>query len=291
MGCTVRKVRALSMRRLDENRKEHTMPSMPELPETETVRRALETRALGMKVVEATYFKDKWSGAGALEGKHITAVRRRGKFIIIEGENTSTIVHLGMSGNLTVTDHARGGKHLKAHLVLEDGEKQIHIELVDPRGFGRWSLNQGGGLFDQLGSDPLQPDWDEETAAEGLAGKPKEIKALLMEQKHFGGVGNYMADEALYASRIHPKAKHLSPEQARSLVKALTSVVQDSLEAGGMSEKDWKGPEGLAGDYFKSLQAHGKAGQPCPRCANPLVKATVAGRGTTWCETCAPLGQ
>lgn len=210
-------------------------------------------------------------------GRRIDAVERHGKFIVLRLDAGMMFVHLGMTGQLMVSDDA--GKFTRGRMYL-DG---VTVRYDDIRKFGRVFL---ATEYPERGPDPLAM-----TAEEFVAiAKPRKarIKALLLDQRFVAGMGNIYADEALFAAGVHPcaAAAGLSAVRLKALHAAMVEVLEAAIAAGGSSISDYVNARGERGSFQQQHQVYGKHGEPCPRCGAELKRMLVTQRGTTYCPHC-----
>jgi formamidopyrimidine-DNA glycosylase len=271
---------------------------MPELPEVETVRRALEVGLSGRRVTEIRGRPvmmrrplDVPLIAGKLTGRDFAGARRRGKFLLLDFSSPgSLLVHLGMSGRLLLgaSDEPELA-HTHLVLALDDGRE---LRFVDPRrfGLGQW-LDPDDEARDPslaaLGLEPLDPGI-EDRLPPLLHVRRAPLKSLLLDQRLVAGVGNIYAAEALWRSGIRPtRAGHrTSLSRLRRLAAATREVIEEAVEQGGTTIRDFANPAGDFGYFAVRLQVYGKAGEPCPRCATDLRDSRIGGRTTVWCPHC-----
>jgi formamidopyrimidine-DNA glycosylase len=294
---------------------------MPELPEVETVRRGLQERALGERIVSVQV-----RHPGILEdvdaatldrivGSEIARLERIGKYLLVrlesEAARRTLVVHLGMTGQLrfqsaaepTVDGFVRlasGYRKTKgAHAVdaythlLVDCASGGRFLFRDPRRFGRILLLEGWGLLghprlDKLGPDAIALSAPEMARRLSLRGGARAVKAVLLDQSVVAGVGNIYADESCFSAGIRPSARF--DRLSRPRILRLSESVLEALERGirncGTSFRDFVGADGEAGTNAEDLRVYGRGGKPCLRCGNPLRSAVVAGRGTVYCACC-----
>ena len=274
---------------------------MPELPEVETIRRALAP-ALEGRVIERMEVRDpRWSEpappdevAAAVEGRRLEGVERRGKYLdwALEDE-VHLVMHLRMTGNiLVVRPGDEEPPYVRVVLALDSGERAL---FTDPRRFGTGIVLLGDAARDayfseRLGVEPLSPDFTAEGLRALAKGRKQPVKAFLLSQERIAGVGNIYADEALFRARIHP----LRPvgSLTRPQLEALRQAVIDSLEAGidarGASIDDFRHPDGARGSFQDRFLVHRREGEPCIGCPGIVKKIRAAGRGTYVCEGCQP---
>lgn len=273
---------------------------MPELPEVETIRRYLEAVLVGQAPTGVRHLDRRLIRIGeaseaqiahALRGEPIAAVGRRGKYLWLRFARQGFLVlHLGMSGRLLWEErHRPWVKH--THLVIGFPEDQ-ELRLVDPRRFGRvgW-LTTLFDLEDKLGVEPLGPRFTAAHLARHCQTRRAPIKAVLLDQSVVAGLGNIYADEALFASSIHPAraACTLSDEEVERLRHAIRRVLRRALKYRGTSFSDYVDALGHPGENQHYLAVYGRRGNPCPRCGAPVAVMQVAGRSSHFCPTCQPI--
>jgi formamidopyrimidine-DNA glycosylase len=277
---------------------------MPELPEVETIVRGLRTVLPGRTIVlvrlgKTDFIEDPLALAELLPGRRIETVERLGKFICMQLSASSTakaperqmnlIVHLGMTGWLGVRPAGDPvAPHTHAFFDLEDGRE---LRYADIRRFGQMRLVSGDGIAafsDSLGKEPLEVSAGE--FSRRLAGRRARIKALLLDQSVFRGIGNIYADESLWQARIHPArlAARLTSEEFGRLRQAIRRVLQHAIEDRGSSISNFVDAEGQPGEYQKRHRAYGREGKPCFRCKSKIRRAIVAGRSSYFCPHCQP---
>ncbi len=259
---------------------------MPELPEVEFIRRELSSTLVGQKLLTTWGIYDLSQAAG----KEVEAVQRKGKYLLLRLRDGWVVCHLGMTGQIHL-DKPEPEKHLKCVLQFQLNK----VGFTDPRGFGSVSwlggddLSKAPGLLGRLGTDPLEKDFDKTGAGQLLSGRDTPVKAALLEQGAIPGVGNYIADEALWLAKVNPLSRHLSPAVGREIVSAVLEVMDKSLALGGVSMADYQHADGSKGSGAQALKVYGRSGKECLRCGQVLEKRRVSGRGTTWCGRCQTL--
>lgn len=219
-------------------------------------------------------------------GREIKRVDRRGKFLIAPlDEGLEMILHLGMTGafRFDIED-----LHVRARLHLDDGRTLL---FRDARRFGRLAVVEQGDhsqlpTLATLGPEPLSEEFDREVFARALATTKAPIKPFLLSQRPVAGVGNIYADEALWLARIHPASRRVGRARAFGLHRAIREVLAGAIEREGTTFSDYQMVNGESGRNVGFLVAYGRAGTPCPRCATPLRKTVLGGRGTTYCPRC-----
>ncbi|MGB0121568.1 MAG: bifunctional DNA-formamidopyrimidine glycosylase/DNA-(apurinic or apyrimidinic site) lyase [Solirubrobacterales bacterium] len=284
---------------------------MPELPEVETIRRQLEPDLVGRRIDAVEVLDPYFSKPtlplefeGSVEGREIVDVGRRGKYLMLELDNETTVViHLRMTGSLILIDpegvenpgDARiyeadsGSKHLKARFSLDDGGE---LRFTDPRRFGRGFVAGPEELDEyfasRLGVEPLGPDFTVEAMAAMSAKRTGPLKSFLLNQKGVVGVGNIYADEALYRARIHPLSTGASmkPEHHEALRDGVVEALERGLDLGGASIDDYRDAKGETGSMQDEFLVHRREGEACHNCGETIVRIVVGGRSTYFCPAC-----
>jgi formamidopyrimidine-DNA glycosylase len=270
---------------------------MPELPEVETVRRGLALKMSGRQIVRAELRRPDLRRpfppelAERLGGAQIGALRRRGKYILIELDADGLLLlHLGMSGRITAGDAAQPDlRHDHVVLTLDDGTV---VRFNDARRFGtldylRRSEADRHPLLAGLGPEPLEAGFDGAYLAHKLAGKMTPIKAALLDQRIVAGLGNIYVCEALYRARLSPRrlAGTIGRGRAERLVAAIRAVLDEAIEAGGSSLRNYVQANGELGYFQHRWAVYGHEGEPCPgcTCAEGVRRITQSGRSTFFC--------
>jgi formamidopyrimidine-DNA glycosylase len=269
---------------------------MPELPEVETIVRALAARLTGRRITALEQrrpdlrFPLPERLAERLLGRRVQAVGRRAKYILAALDDDRTLLlHLGMSGRL-LFDRPPAGPHEHLTFGFDDG---TCLRFVDPRRFGMLDLTPTDQLeahprLAGLGLEPLAPSFTGEVLAAALAGRKSPLKSALMDQRVVVGVGNIYASESLHQARLSPRrtAGFLRPAEAPRLAAAIRSVLNAAIAAGGSSLRDYVQTDGALGFFQDRFAVYGRAGLPCPVCARPIEKLVQANRATFWCRRC-----
>lgn len=273
---------------------------MPELPEVETVKRALVPAVEGRMVAEAYVGRAdlRWllpdRLAERLTGRIFGPLRRRGKYILmpLDGDE-SLLLHLGMSGSVRIHDTAPMlGKHDHFMLTMaaSDTAPACYVVLNDPRRFGWIDLFQGDPhpMVASMGPEPLGNGFNADYLAAKLAGRTGPIKNALLNQEIVAGIGNIYACEALFYAGISPKRKAgtIKGQRAERLVPAIQSVLNRAIDEGGTSLRDHVQPGGEIGYFVQQLAVYGREGAPCPSCEQPVRSITQSGRSSFYCTRC-----
>ena len=303
---------------------------MPELPEVETIVCDLRPHLVGRTIVrcelnfptivrhpEPELFID------LVAGMRIAAVRRRGKYILMDLDNDLLlVVHLGMTGQLRLVDvdapletHTHAIFTLDAGSVPPPGEiphevfdfagapksrrpphgvgRYQHLRYRDPRRFGRLLLGTEESLLaskklPRLGPEPIDPTFAAADLYRVLRKRRTALKAVLLDQAAIAGVGNIYADESLHRSRLRPDRP--AGSLSRKSVQRLHASLRDSLETAianrGSSVDTYRDAWGEVGGQQEKLLVYGRAGEPCLTCGRPLAMIRIAGRSTVFCRRC-----
>jgi formamidopyrimidine-DNA glycosylase len=271
---------------------------VPELPEVETVRRAIAPVLEGARLdtVEIRDPRlvrpfDPLIIAGALVGERVSEVGRRGKYVIVGFESgRSLLIHLRMTGSLR---HAASGAladdpHTRAVLRLDNGSD---VGYRDVRRFGTWEIFEPDDLEPylaaRLGPEPLGP-FSAARLGRRLEGRRAPLKSALLDQRTVAGLGNIYVDEALWQSRLHPLrvAGSLDNDELARLYRAMRSILRKAIDRQGSTLRDYALPDGAYGTMQHEFRAYGRGGEPCDRCGRPLTRIVVGGRATTFCPHC-----
>jgi formamidopyrimidine-DNA glycosylase len=268
---------------------------MPELPEVETIARGLAAALVGSTVADVSHAREDYVRSPPpgvrelLRGRKVVAVTRHGKQLTVHlGGGVRVLVHLGMSGTLRLCDRALP-REPHTHLVLSLRERPEELRLHDPRRFGgAWIRADGaadGSAPSPLGPDALSLGWP---AFRALLGRPRQIKALLLDQRAVAGLGNIYVDEALWAAGIHPlrRADTIDADRARLLHRALRRILRSAIRHGGSTLRDYRDSAGKAGRFQSRHRVYGREGLPCARCGTTIVRRWMAGRSSHVCPHC-----
>ena len=293
---------------------------MPELPEVETVRRQLEPELVGKRIESASVLDERLTRPeppkaleSAVAGREVTAVARRGKYLLIGLEGGRTLaVHLRMTGNLLIrrsgeertadlmeTDRLGGPRlyesppepsHIRARFELDDGAELL---FTDVRRFGQAVvLDEGDQLEDffsaRLGIEPLSGELTPEALLEVAMDRKAPLKSFLLTQSRVAGIGNIYADEALWRARLHPlsPAGSMKREHAERLVEGIIDALEAGLDHGGASIDDYRDARGERGSMQDEFLVHTREGERCPRGDGEIQRIVVGGRSTYFCPTC-----
>ncbi|MDB4213373.1 bifunctional DNA-formamidopyrimidine glycosylase/DNA-(apurinic or apyrimidinic site) lyase [Octadecabacter sp.] len=281
---------------------------MPELPEVETVRKGLIPSMQGQVITRADVNRPdlRWpfpdNMAIRLNGATVTALRRRSKYVLADLSTGETlIIHLGMSGRMTVSgdplgqfhhDHPAPEKH--DHVVFHMGNGS-RVTFNDARRFGAMDLAPTATLEDHwliksIGPEPLGNTFNEAYLIDAFAYKNTPIKTALLDQRIIAGLGNIYVCEVLHRARVNPKRKagQLSKTRVATLVPIIRDVLSEAIAAGGSSLKDYRQADGELGYFQHGFQAYDREDQPCQTsdCGGTIARIVQSGRSTFYCPKC-----
>lgn len=272
---------------------------MPELPEVETTRSGVaphvEGEVLERVVVRTTKLRYPLSQAmfRGLKGGRLMSVKRRGKYLLLNFDGSTVLIHLGMSGNLRVLESwFAPDKHDHVDFIFENG---ICLRYTDPRKFGAVLRVKGNvyehALLKSLGVEPLERAFNANYLYEASRQRKVAIKALLMDSRTVVGIGNIYASEALFLAGVDPRciAMKLDKQACQRIVKAIKFVLRRAIKAGGTTLKDFVNGEGKPGYFQQQLEVYGRAGQECHRCGGLIEKFILGQRSTYSCAACQTL--
>ncbi|MEK9573004.1 MAG: bifunctional DNA-formamidopyrimidine glycosylase/DNA-(apurinic or apyrimidinic site) lyase [Candidatus Puniceispirillaceae bacterium] len=273
---------------------------MPELPEVETVRSALEPVLHGQQIssVRLTRQDLRWPLPGnlpeSLTGQICGLPWRRGKYILIPllPSGKTLLVHLGMSGAIRLYQHqpAQFGKHDHFSVGLADGQWFV---FSDPRRFGHLDLLESGKeeahpLLSGMGVEPLSNHFSPAYLDRVLAARKQPIKTALLDQRLIAGLGNIYVSEALFRAGISPRrqARNIAGKRSERLVPAIRATLTEAISAGGTSLRDHIQPGGEIGYFVQNLKVYGREGADCLVCDKPIKMIRQGGRSGFYCPNC-----
>ena len=275
---------------------------MPELPEVETVKEALNQTVKGqtIKEIELRYepmiknmsadeFKEK------LINQTIQEVSRRGKYLVFHFDDYQLLSHLRMEGKYFYVDSDfELNPHVHVIFTLENGKRLLY---QDTRKFGTYHLYDKAidlettAPFQVLGLEPFATEFTPSYVKEKIQNKKKPIKSLLLDQNVVCGLGNIYVDEVLYRARLHPltSSSELTDKDIENVVKYTVEVLARAIELGGTTIRTFRSSHGVSGTFQNELLVHQRKGENCYECHTPIEKIKVGGRGTYFCPTCQKL--
>jgi formamidopyrimidine-DNA glycosylase len=274
---------------------------MPELPEVETIRRDLDSRVSGRRVIAVSLAPDSGRPVPVLKGidetsfrqgvvgARVGSVERRGKYLVLRLDTGSmVVVHLRMTGVLLHRPaDAPPDRFLRIVLSLDDGSE---LRFTDIRKFGGiWLVDDiADAMATALGPEPLGEGFTESLLAEALAGRKAPVKSIILDQRHIAGIGNIYADEACFAAGIDPRrtGASLAAWDVKALHEAVRQVLLFGVESRGASFRDYQDADGKAGNMQMYVKVFRRTGKPCYMCGTAIERTRVGGRSTHYCPQC-----
>jgi formamidopyrimidine-DNA glycosylase len=282
---------------------------MPELPEVETIVRslrnlpsipqvreqALDARPgiLGRRIASAEVLWAKTVAAPDAEeftrriaGQNVTAVGRRGKFIVIKLTADTLLIHLRMSGDIRIENATETlQKHDRTLINFDDG---VRLVFNDTRKFGRvWLVEDAQSVLGSLGPEPLDSTLTAQELFERLRKSSRCIKTLLLDQTVIAGVGNIYSDESLHRAGLNPAlpGKQITYRQVNQLLDAVRETLTEGIERNGASI-DWVY---RGGDFQNHFRVYQRTGEPCLVCGTAIERCIIGQRSTHYCPKCQPV--
>lgn len=271
---------------------------MPELPEVETIVRELrEENLIGTKITEIFIY---WPGVTKplsstdfqkkIKNQVIQNVSRRGKYIVIELVNWVLLIHLRMTGKISLSKISTPSPHEHLILGLSNG---LYLHYKDTRKFGRWTLSENKmDALKHLGIEPLSKEFTCSHFEALVKAHKTKLKPFLLNQSYIAGIGNIYADEALWMAKLHPlrTTEALSKVEIKNLHHAIQAVLESGIKNRGTSlgsgKPNYLTLKGTQGGNQHGLEVFRREGEPCRRCGTTIIKMVVAQRGTHLCPNC-----
>lgn len=270
---------------------------MPELPEVETVVRELRPLLVGRRIAgvrsSRKHLRKRWNKQWVtpIVGSSIEAVRRRGKWILVDLQPASLLVlHLGMTGQLCVHSRSeRAADHTHLYFSLDNGDEELRFRDIRRFGSVTWHPHRTdweAAIDERLGPEPF--DLEVKYWRESLSRTSRSLKAVLLDQSVVAGVGNIYADESLFMAKLDPRRRgeQTGAVEADRLRKAIVAVLNRAIESRGSSIRNYVGGSGLMGEYQNEFRVYGRTDEPCHRCRTIIACIRLAGRSTHFCPKC-----
>ncbi|MDD2760452.1 MAG: bifunctional DNA-formamidopyrimidine glycosylase/DNA-(apurinic or apyrimidinic site) lyase [Methylomonas sp.] len=270
---------------------------MPELPEVETTRRGITPHIEGKKFAEVIVRETRlrWPVpdelAAFLPGLMLNTVKRRGKYLLLATDAGTLLLHLGMSGNLRITETSDQTFKKHDHIDFVFADRTV-LRFNDQRRFGAilWTSepSENHPLLATLGPEPLSAAFDEAHLFECSRNKTCPVKNLIMDSHVVVGVGNIYANESLFLAGLHPKrpAGDIELADYRRLASAIKTVLENAIAQGGTTLRDFTNAQGKPGYFQQSLAVYGRGGQACLRCEEPIRQMKIGQRASYFCSAC-----
>lgn len=268
---------------------------MPELPEVETTRLGL--MPLVGQTVEKVILRNpamRWPVPShivqTLPSQQLQSLQRRAKYILARFDTGTLILHLGMSGRISLLQQDEPAqKHDHFEIHFKNG---YILRLRDPRRFGAvlWCEGEVGQhvLLQSLGPEPLEEAFSGELLYSKTRTRLAPVKNVIMDSTVVVGVGNIYASESLFRAGIHPEiaANRISKTRYQRLAEEIRATLQDALKAGGSSLRDFFGTDGNPGYFQQQYFVYGRTGQPCRKCGTAIKSIKLGQRSTFYCPAC-----
>jgi formamidopyrimidine-DNA glycosylase len=262
---------------------------MPELPEVEITRQGLFP--LINQTVSHVVIRNpsmRWPIPEhlltTLANQSLVSLKRRAKYILAEFENGTLLIHLGMSGHISLLDRNYPPKK-HDHFDIQFQNQQV-LRLNDPRRFGAvlWAGEspEKHVLLSSLGPEPLSDAFNGQYLYEQMRNRKAAIKVAIMDAKVVVGIGNIYANESLFRARIN----QLSLKQCEWLVIEIKTTLLDALKAGGSSLRDFAAVNGKSGYFQQSYFVYGRTDQACKVCGKLIKNIRIGQRSTFFCQDC-----
>ena len=274
---------------------------MPELPEVETTKRGIEPYIVNqtIKKVIVRNPKLRWPINENLHeltyNKKVISIERRAKYLILNlaspaGEQQAIILHLGMSGRLSITSkNELAQKHDHIDFIFSNNKL---LRYHDPRRFGAciWSAEPAleHKLLKNLGIEPFNETLTAEVLYKASRNKNKDVKSFIMDGKNIVGVGNIYASESLFYAGINPTKPcgEITASKYKILAKKIKAVLLRAIEQGGTTLRDFLGSDGSFGYFSQELAVYGRKDEPCKNCNTKITQLKISQRSTFFCAKC-----
>lgn len=268
---------------------------MPELPEVEVSRMGISPHMMNQKIAKVVVRNRqlRWpvpQEVHLTEGLTIKNIRRRAKYLLIDTQVGSIILHLGMSGRLKVVPtNTPLQKHDHIDIQMSNGHC---LRMNDARRFGAclWQARDESQhkLFASLGPEPLTEEFDGQRLFDLSRGKQVAVKNFIMANNIVVGVGNIYANESLFIAGIDPRkgAGKVSKRRYVQLADIIKQVLEKAIQQGGTTLKDFAQVDGSPGYFAQQLLVYGRAGKDCVKCESTIESVTIGQRNTFFCVNC-----
>lgn len=268
---------------------------MPELPEVETIRLGL-TDLVSKKTRKIFRSEKKLRLSSTIDltkikGAEILEISRRARYLIVRFDNDlSLIIHLGMSGRITLEKEFQKLKHDHFACELDDG---TWLTFNDTRRFGFVDLVKTKDLpkhkmLAKLGPEPLSAEFNFDDLSQKLRGKKTNIKTTIMDNQLVVGVGNIYVSESLFDAGISPlrEAGSLKKGEINKLISSIKKTIKAAIDAGGSSISDYVDSKGELGYFQNSHKVYGRDQEKCLQCKKPIQRIVQNGRSSFFCNHC-----
>jgi formamidopyrimidine-DNA glycosylase len=269
---------------------------MPELPEVEVIRRRIAPHMEGKEILRTVVRKSDLRRPVPAElqtelpGQLIMRVERRGKYLIVRCSEANIILHLGMTGDLSILPASTPpGRHDHLDIVFTDG---LCLRFNDSRRFGSVSWTKGNplrqALLEKLGPEPFTSSFTGHYLFKRSRGRRISVKQFIMDGNVVAGLGNIYANEALFRSGISPEreAQALTEYHYDHLRDAVRKVLDNAIKEGQSAITGSTAGDVKTGYFPLTLFVYGKGGFPCRQCGTTIEKIRQGGRSSFYCPKC-----
>ena len=272
---------------------------MPELPEVETISRALAKGLVGLHITEVEVFSPRLRtpieplADAPLLNKKIVAVNRRGRYSLVRFEDGSVLLmHYGMTGVVRIEAPAERRKHEHIFFHLSNG---LVMKFECPRRFSQveYFPDDDIPVLKKLGIEPLTDEFDGKFLFEAAQKRKTPAKLFITDNAVVTGVGNIYAAEVLFAAKVHPElpANELSLKQCKNLVEHIKRILNFAIECGGSTISDFRHVDGSQGAFARELKIYGRDGEKCLLCGSVVERIVQGGRSSFYCPLCQKMGK
>ncbi len=267
---------------------------MPELPEVEIIKKDLLIHCLNKKIKKINIYIKKLKykipkEIKKIKNQKILKIKRYSKFLIIKIYIGYILIHLGMSGNILITNKKKIKKHDHIIIIL-DNNKIIKYNDIRKFGFVLWynSKKKIKKLINKLGPEPLTKNFNEKYLYKIILKKNICIHNLITNNKIVSGIGNIYANESLFLSKIKPqrKSNSLNYKETKILVKNIKKILKKSIFYKGTIIRNHKNINKNYGFFKNKLNIYRKLNKPCSICKNKIKKIKKYGRSLYFCKKC-----
>jgi formamidopyrimidine-DNA glycosylase len=269
---------------------------VPELPEAESITRALDRALKGRRIGKVSVYAEKLRTPPSpltkakLEGRVITGCRRRSRYAVADlDDGRALALHFGMSGVVRVEDaQLPRRKHEHVVMELDDGRA---LKFEDPRRFGLFEVQEIGDdgwpvCMAGIGVEPLSRGFTGAFLYERSRGRKKTVKEFIMDNAVVTGIGNIYAAETLFACGISPlrQASELTRAECDAIVANAKRILRLAIKWGGTTVSDYRNVDGSEGKFVQKLKIYSK--RSCPVCGTSVEKPVLGGRTSWYCPKC-----
>lgn len=270
------------------------MNRVPELPEMENYKILLSERLVGNTITEVVVTREKSINMAVeqfvkkVKGRTIIGIERRAKHLLFKLDSGQTlIVHLMLGGLMYVGSETDSPDRTK-QVILSFGETKLFFIGLRLGYLHLLTENELSVEFSELGPEPLDQSFTMERFHQLIDKKRGVMKSTLVNQKFIAGIGNHYSDEICFDAQILPsrQANELTDEEINNLYNSIKSILKRGIDFGGYIELPVYKEDKKTGSYNHHAFVYDREGEPCPRCASPIIRAEISSRKSFYCEQC-----